>query len=63
VGQPNVPECAGAIPFLLFLSSKHSQSGWFSSLVHNGWGCDQFGGAGLGINPPLKLFLRADPPA
>jgi hypothetical protein len=28
---------------------------------HNGWGCDQFGGAGLGIYPTLKPFLRADP--
>jgi len=27
----------------------------------NGWGCDQFGGAGLGIYPPLKSSLRADP--
>jgi hypothetical protein len=32
-----------------------------STVLHNGWGCDQFGGAGLGIYPPLKLFLRADP--
>jgi len=27
----------------------------------NGWGCGEFGGAGLGIYPPLRTFLRADP--
>jgi hypothetical protein len=27
----------------------------------NGWGCDQFGGAGLGIYPPLRRSLRTDP--
>jgi len=33
----------------------------FSPIAPNGWGCDQFGGAGLGIYPPLRTFLRADP--
>jgi len=32
-----------------------------SGLVANGWGCDQFGGAELGIYPPLRSSLRADP--
>jgi len=45
LGQPNVPECAVAIDFLLFLCSKHSLSVWFSSLVHNGWGCGECGSA------------------
>jgi len=30
-------------------------------MAHNGRGCDQFEGAGLGIYPPLRSFLRADP--
>jgi hypothetical protein len=33
----------------------------FVNIAANGWGCDQFGGAGLGIYPTLKSFLRADP--
>jgi len=32
-----------------------------STVLHNGWGCDQFGWAGLGIYPPLRSSLRADP--
>jgi hypothetical protein len=31
------------------------------AMYANGWGCDQFGGAGLGIYPPLRSSLRADP--
>ena len=45
---------------------------WFSHFIQftvmsvflmfaNGWGCDQFGGAGLGIYPTLRSSLRADP--
>jgi hypothetical protein len=32
-------------------------------MYHNGWGCNQFGSAGLGIYPPLKRLLRANPTA
>jgi len=30
-------------------------------MERNGWGCDQFRGAGLGVYPPLRSTLRADP--
>jgi len=33
-------------------------SGFFRFPI--GWGCDQFGGAGLEIYPPLRSTLRAD---
>jgi len=32
-------------------------------IAANGWGCDQFGRAGLGIYPTLKSPLRAVPTA
>jgi len=51
----NVPS---AIPGTMGTRTVSEKAG---GIFTNGWGCDQFGSAGLGIYPTLKLSLRADP--
>jgi hypothetical protein len=46
---------------IMICCARLLNSGTTGNMPYNGWGCDQFGGAGLGIYPTLKSFPACRP--